>query len=422
MKPESQPDGPHDSVRIAAETLRSRRHAEMLFEALSAQLGDAAWLETANDGALRRLFRRDPVDPTQIVPWPVLELNVGSRIGYVTEWTTMDGEPAMAPAPQPAPPPRLRGLGPGEIRLLDGSERIEIYYGDTGSKLETCRSHHRRPLPGLGAALTATDGNPIELLARYLATLDPGRHGEGRVLIPTPMPGGAGDVWQIGLRALRRARFEDAAARGGGWAVADGLTGTALGFGDTRERALAQWRAAVATRLPWPEPRPEPEPPAELPPGSILLRGPNSDVPMPEPAPEKVPCVIVPLAPFPEDPPGFGSWTPLLGEYGATSFAACRRKRRGFTLVGRDVLAAVDFERLEATLDRLDEVDEERFRAIIAQTPGGVRRYPCRTRIHHVRDDGELVLDSASENPDWHAGALDGDVIARRVVRQRWVD
>ena len=66
MEPERQPDGPPDSVRAAAAALRSRRHAEMLFDAVAACFGDAAWQETANAGALRRLFRRDPVDPSQI--------------------------------------------------------------------------------------------------------------------------------------------------------------------------------------------------------------------------------------------------------------------------------------------------------------------------------------------------------------------
>ena len=124
------------------------------------------------------------------------------------------------------------------------------------------------------------------------------------------------------------------------------------------------------------------------------------------------------------DHPGrvsFGAATTLTHTAGE-GHAACRRKRRGFTLIGRAVLAAVELERLDAALDRLEEAEEERFRAIIAQTPGGVRRYACRTRSYHVRDDGELVFDSAAEGPEWHAGALDGDVIARRVVRQRWVD
>ena len=60
MEPERQPDGPPDSVRAAAAALRSRRHAEMLFDAVAAQLGDAGWHETANGGKIRRLFRRDP--------------------------------------------------------------------------------------------------------------------------------------------------------------------------------------------------------------------------------------------------------------------------------------------------------------------------------------------------------------------------
>jgi len=124
MEPERQPDGPPDSVRAAAAALRSRRHAEVLFDAAAAQLGESGWHETENGGAIRRLFRRDPVDPKQIVPWPVLELCIGGRFGVVTDWMPVGDVPLAATEPPspPPPPPKLRGLGPGEIRLVDGVE------------------------------------------------------------------------------------------------------------------------------------------------------------------------------------------------------------------------------------------------------------------------------------------------------------
>lgn len=422
MKPERQPDGPPDSVRAAATTLRSRRHAEMLFDVVAAQLGDAGWQETANGGTIRRLFRRDAVDPTQIVPWPMLELSTGERFGVVTDWMPVGDRPVEAPAQQSAPPPRLRGPGPGEIRLLDGDEHIEIVYDDEGSKCETCRSHHPHPLAGLAPALAAEGGNPIELVGRFLAALDPRRHGPGRVLMPVALPHGAAGVWRCGLRALRRALFSDSEARGAGWAVADGLTGTALGFGATREEALARWRTAVASRSPWPEPKRVAEPPSDLPPGAMVIRAPSPDVPMPAAVPDNVPAALVPLALAPADPPGFGSWTTLLGAHGATSFAACRRRRKGFTLIGQHVLAAVDPDRLDAEMDRVDEGHEARFREVIARTPGGVERWPCRTTTYHVRDGGRLAFDGSHEGAAWQAGDLDGDEVSRRVVRQRWVE
>jgi len=89
-------------------------------------------------------------------------------------------------------------------------------------------------------------------------------------------------------------------------------------------------------------------------------------------------------------------------------------------LVGQQVLAAVDLERMEAEMDRADELHEARMREAFANRPGGVTRWPCRTTVYRVGDDGKLAFDSGSEGPAWHVGDLDGDVIAQRVVRQRW--
>ena len=114
-------------------------------------------------------------------------------------------------------------LGPGEIRIVDGDEHIEIAFNEEGAKFETCRSQHAHPLAELAPALASAGANSTELLARFVAALDPGRHGPGRVLLPVAMPHGAAGVWQCGLQALRRALFSGGANRGGCWAVADGL-------------------------------------------------------------------------------------------------------------------------------------------------------------------------------------------------------
>ncbi len=424
MEPRRPSDGPPDSVRAAASTLRSRRHAQMLFDAVAALLGDQGGRETANGGTIQRLFRRDLVDSSLIVPWPVLELNIGGRFGVVTDWIAVGDAPLEPTAPRVAPPPKLRGLGPGEIRLVDGADSIEIVYNDEGAMLETCRSH-AHPLAGLAPALAAEGANPIELLARFMASLDPSRHGPGRVRMPAAMPHGAAGVWCGGLAALRRALFGalfgDSAARGANWAVADGLTGTALGFGATREQAFARWRAAVAVHSPWPDMRPAPELPSDVPPGTMVIRAPSPDVPMPDAVPENVPAVLVPLEGSPAEAPTFGAWTTLLGAHGATSFAACRRKGKGFTLIGQHILPLVDLDQLDGEMDRVDEAHEARFREVVARTPGGIERRPCRTIIYDVRDGGRLAFGGASEGDTWSADGLDGDVIARRVVRQQWV-
>ena len=420
MEPEREPGGPPDSVRAAGAALRSRRHAAMLFDAVVDLVGDAGWQETANGGAIRRLFRRDPAEPAQIVPWPVLELTFGSRNVIVADWMGLGDAVPVAPPP-PQPPPKLRGLGPGEIRIVDGDEHIEIAFNEAGAKFETCRSQHSHPLAGLAPALAAAGGNPIELLARFVAALDPGRHGPGRVLLPAAMPHGAAGVWQCGLHALRGVLFSNGANRGGAWAVADGLTGSALGFGASRAEALSCWRGALAGCSPWPEPGVVQEPPDELPEGSMVIRAPSPDVPMPERVPANVPAAVVRLEAMPASPPLFGSWVALLGARGATSFAACRRKRKGFTLIGQGVLGAVDLDRIDGEMDRVDDEHAARMREVLANTPGGVRRWPCRTTIYRLGDGSRLAFDASSEGPAWHAGDLDGDVIAHRIVRQRWL-
>ncbi len=420
MEPERQPEGPPDSVRAAGAALRSRRHAEMLFDAVVDLVGDEGWQETENRGATRRLFRRDPDDLTRIVPWPVLELRFGSRNIFVADWMGL-GDVVPVEPPPPPPPPKIRGLGPGEIRIVDGPEYIEIAFNEEGAKFETCRSHHAHPLSGLGPALAATRGNPIELLARFVAALVPGRHGPGRALLPVAVPHGVAGVWQFGLHAMRRALFSNV-SRGAHWAVADGLTGSAVAFGASCEEALSSWRGALAANPPWPKPREVEEPPEEVPEGAMLIRGPSPDVPMPERVPANVPVAIVNVEAMPASPPSFGSWVALLGARGTTSFAACRRKRNGFTLIGQGVLRAVDLDRIDGEMDRVDEEHAARMREMVGDVPGGDVRGPCRTTIYRVGDGGRLALEASSEGAAWHAGDLDGDVIAHRIVRQRWAD
>jgi hypothetical protein len=241
------------------------------------------------------------------------------------------------------------------------------------------------------------------------------------VLLPVAMPHGAAGVWQCGLRALRSALFSHGVNRDADWAVADGLTGRALGFHASREEAFVCWRAAVAASSPWPEPQPVEEPPEELPPGAMLIRGPSPDVPMPDRVPGNVPAAVVRLAATPASPPSFGSWVALLGARGATCFAARRRKRQGFTLIGQHLMAAVDLDQIDAEMDRVDGDQEARMQEMLANAPGGAQRWPCRTTTYRVSDKGRLAFDASSEGPAWHAGDLDGDVVAHRIVRQRWL-
>lgn len=394
----------------------------MLFDTTVELLGDLACIESLNGGSIQRLFRRDPAAPQQLVPWPLLELGRAGRLGIVSDWFTVGDAPPAPPPPPPAAAPKLRGIGPGEVRLIDGGEHIEIVYGHTGAMAEASRSHQPRPLAGLVPALAAATAHPLEAMAHWLLGVDHGRHGPGRVMMPVPVPGGPLVVWACGLRALRQALFAGTVPRGATWAVADGLTGTTLGFGVSRDEALANWRAAVLAEPPWPVAEPPAEPPPELPEGAILVRGPTSDVAPPEPLPQHVPAAIVPLAPPPATPPPFGSWTTLLGAYGATSFAACKRKRDGFTLIGQAAVLNIDLTELAGTLDRLDAEHEALVDEAYAKHPGPPRRWPVRTTSYTVQPDGRLAWVGSAEQPAWHAGELDGDLVAARVVRQLRVD
>lgn len=139
------------------------------------------------------------------------------------------------------------------------------------------------------------------------------------------------------------------------------------------------------------------------------------------PRPRNAPAAVVRLAATPASPPSFGSRVALLGAGGATCFGACRRKRNGFTLIGQDALAAVDLDQVDVEMDRVDGDQEARMHEVIANAPAGAQRWPCRTTTYRVGDDGRLAFDTSSESPAWHAGDLDGDVIAHRIVRQRWL-
>ncbi len=422
MQPERARWGPSDPVAAAVAALPTRRHAELLFDAVAAELRDLACVHTADRGAVRRLFRRDPVDPTLVVPWPLLELNVAGRFGVVSAPIALR-EPEEPPPPRaPTPTPKLRGLGPGEIRVHDGAEVIELVYDERGANCETSQSNHPQPLAGLVPALSASHSNPIERLACFLAAIEPGRHGPGRVWMPAATPHGPASVWHLGRRGLRRALFTGPVDREASWGVGDGLTGTAIAFGATREQACQRWHESVVARPPWPEPKASPKPPTAAPPGAVTIRAPAPDVPWPAPVPENVPAAIVRLQAGPGEPPPFGSWTLLLGARGATFFAACRRKARGFTLIGQHVLPKLDLAVLDAELDRIDERAEASLLETLALAHGGVPRWPCRTMTYAVDEAGRLSYSTCSESPAWDPGGLDGDRIAQCVVRQRWVD
>ena len=153
-----------DALKAHAPT---SRHAEMLFGLLVDLLGDQAVVKTENDGTIRTLFRRDAVHSGLIVPWPVAQLSVRGRIGYVSPTIdTRTGEVVAEPERPAGKAYKLRGLGPGEIDLFDGSAKIGLVYGDDGGSREPSLDD-RTPsrLAEIPAALASRRAQPAELIA-----------------------------------------------------------------------------------------------------------------------------------------------------------------------------------------------------------------------------------------------------------------
>ncbi len=162
------------------------RHAEMLFEILVDLLGDQGVLWTANEGRLRKLFRRDSLHATLIVPWPVAELSVGGRIGWVSStFDVRTGEVVPEPELPPGKPSRLRGLGPAEVGVFDGPDHVHLVFGDDGSFRESS-ADDRLPsrLDEIPIALASKRAQPVELTVR--------RHSpEATPRVPSVNPPGA---------------------------------------------------------------------------------------------------------------------------------------------------------------------------------------------------------------------------------------
>jgi hypothetical protein len=388
------------------------RHAEMMFGLLVDLLGDQAVVTTANDRTLRTLFRLDAVHSNLIVPWPVARLSTHGRIGWVSPtFDTATGEVVPEPERPAGKSYKLRGLGPGEIQLYDGSANIRVVYGDDGSAREP--SHNDQTPSRLAEildALASKRAQPVELIAACIAMFDPGRHGPGRVQMPVPVPGGP-ERWSIGLAAARRTLYAGTVPPNARFVVADGVSGTAVGVAETLEAATAEFEARVAASPPnpsrehqtawddydddgnllkrgkafrpgmpppWEEDDPweagEPSEPetssqpgvVDLGGGTLQFTGPNADDPLPEITVATVPRVVIPLAASPTVPPPFGSWERTTGAKGATAHVARLVRPEGFLQIGEGVLWHADPRTLE---DVLDEVDARSPETVAAQPP-----------------------------------------------------
>ena len=386
----------------------------MLFEQVADALGPAAVIETFNGGTLKVLFRREG---DLVVPWPLLKLNL-------KEHGRSDEDAWMRPKHE-GDPPRISGLGRGCIDIHDGPDNIGVAYDDDGRCFETvgCRPDG---FPGAEAALSRKSAHPVELLAAFVASLDVGRHGPGRLFAPALFPQGLDALWVHGRGFLRDALFHDRIPPGAAFAVADALTGDALGCGASMEAALTAWRAEVERVRPWMA-KAEPQAPVEIPEGFGALSGPEPGVPMPARSPANTPAVLVPVAAIPAAPPPVGAWKRVLGICGAPSLAALRPDAGGFTMFGDRAVAEIHAIRLEKRLGQVDDA-EELLRLETGGPPGWHEAMPpmaCKVRYYRLLDEttGRRIEPMAGGEQNltgFDPGNLDGDRLRWGAMRLRW--
>lgn len=429
-------DGRATPAEVIRDAVPTSRHAQMLFDMVSARLGELAVVETANEQTHLTLYRREAADADAIIPWPLLRLGLRGRLSTVVVLAAPPGTPDEPP-PRPGKAPKLRNLGPGEIELHDGPHKITVTYGKDGRWIETARSMDAEAHTGAIDAIAAGGAQPTELLATYVADLDLARHGPARVLRPAPLPGGVASAYNTGLFALRDALFDEHVPPDAAVAVADGFSGAALAWGETVEEALDGWRAVVRGEQPEPhipEPPTEPEPDEvvrhEIGPGlfgaTVSVRGPEPDVPWPDFVPANTPAVIVPLARCPYETNEWGTWTRLLGPHGETTFALVRRDLEGCTIVGAQLVPILDLETLEAQLDRADVLTSLPI-APRTDWPAHLPTLNSGTVTYQLVDDDtrEPIEPRAVAGRQTHGFVtreLDGAALAWRVMRQRWFD
>lgn len=434
----SEPNDPSEfrAVHALRDAVPTRAHAEMLFGQVVDLLGDAASVESWNGESTRTLYRREAPGSRWVLPWPLLSVTRGGREGPSPILTAIPGV-YLEPKVRPGPAPRVRGLGPGQIEIHDGPHRIAVTYGADGRWFECSCSDAKEALAGIVPALAARNAAAVELVASFVAALDVARHGPGRVHLPVPLPGGAQGVWNCGLFAIRDALFAGRVPPDARWVAADGWTGRALAWGATREAAIDAWRGELARVRPFPEKPKAPEEP--LPEPSVeqtfedgrfsfraTLRGPSSDVPSVEPTLENSPAAVLPLGELPASLPSLGMWTRLVGSRGAVHFAALRRDRDGFTMVGDRVLDTIPHGELDARLDAADREWDARPIPQFERPPGFPEPPPTDCEVRHYRLLDEKTgaatkpsVGSSGRSTGFHARGLDGDRIRMQAVRMR---
>lgn len=466
------------ATKLLATHLPTSRHAAMLFDMLVDHLGELAVVDTSGGGRLRKLHRREGPGSESITPWTEMSLSLGGHTSILLPLTEADTWGSGAPDDE-AVPSKLRGLQPAELALRDGGQHISFRYGDDG-RLNDRSLNDLVPgrLEGVVDALATRAAQPVELVAAYLASIVPHRHGPGRVRMPVRMPAGVEGVWNVGLFGARRALFSGRVPASARFLVVDGVAGAAVGWGATREEAITAFEAEVRRAQPRPSreahhatddyddegnllARGEPflppvpddaprnplggiaridEPSFEAQPfdpnrdsesdrfdlGTYRFHGPIPDVPMPRFTLETTPSVVLPLDPSPAAAPPLGTWIRLLGARGDTRHAARIDTPRGFTLLGEHALPHVRPSTLDADLDAADARYPLSLDDTLALRPETAPYIRFRSMSYRwtpgtAKQPAGFAVCGAGSGPRFDPAGLDGDAVADEVRRHRKV-
>ena len=236
------PPSPLDpAMRAMRELLPTSAVARRWYEAYVAALGPLAVIDTADGGSSAWVHRRTAVGSHEVLPWVTVVVSKVGRLGHVWPPGGMDA----SGVPEPAPP------APGfQLDIFHGSQKLGFVYDADGQRMETCIDD-RTPgrLVGLPGAMKGA-ADPLAASVAFVAGLDDTGHGPGRLHYPVPAPGGVQCAWAIGLQGCRRALHDGRVPAAARFLVADAIEGRALGWGATREEALAACAAEIAREMP----------------------------------------------------------------------------------------------------------------------------------------------------------------------------
>ena len=148
-----------NAVNPLKSALPTSRNAEILLATVSSELGHLSHIETADAGRRMRMFVRNREEPEWIVPWPLLPLPRGRRLGHI-----MGAEGPTTHAAPPAgdvPPPRLLGLPPGELAVAGARHEITLTFGGNGRVAKTARCGPEEALAPGAEVLRRGDSNAV---------------------------------------------------------------------------------------------------------------------------------------------------------------------------------------------------------------------------------------------------------------------